>query len=132
MTTTLDSVDTFAPEAPARDTDTPVVEAEAPVAEKAPARKQAPKKVKTIELTLSVTGTADGEWYADLKRGSTFVAKNVAVAAAAVSRAAKELHEDLFVPIDEVIEEARSQQAAKVAALEAELAAARKALADLD
>lgn len=136
MTTTLDTVDTLAPEAPTRDTDTPAVavearEVEAPT-EKAPARKQAPKKVKTIELTLSVTGTADGEWYADLKRGSTYVAKNVAVAAAAVSRAAKELHEDLFVPIDEVIEEARSQQAAKVAALEAELEAARKALADLD
>ncbi len=52
--------------------------------------------------------------------------------AAAVSRAAKELHEDLYTPIDAVIEEARSQQAAKVATLEAELEAARKALANLD
>ncbi|MDT5149015.1 MAG: hypothetical protein QOI01_748 [Mycobacterium sp.] len=47
-------------------------------------------------------------------------------------RAANELHEDLSAPIDEVIEEARSQQAARVTALEAELEAARKALADLD
>lgn len=124
MTTTLD---TLAPEASTGEADTPTVAA--PV-EKAAARKQAPKKTKTIELTLSVTGTADGEWHADLKRGGTYVARNVA--AAAVSRAAKELHEDLFIPIDEVIEEARSQQAAKVAALEAELEAARKALADLD
>lgn len=95
-------------------------------------KKAAGKRTKTLELTLTVTGTADGEWHAELKQGSTYLARNLAVAAAAVSRAAKELHEDLSTPIDAVIEEARSQQAAKVAALEAELEAARKALADLD
>jgi len=67
-----------------------------------------------------------------LGKSETYLARDLAVAAAAVSRAAKELHEDLSTPIDEVIEEARSQQAAKVAALEAELEAAKKALADLD
>jgi hypothetical protein len=127
------TADTLAPPAPLADIDTPdVIVTPAETSEKAPAKKSAPKRTKTIELTLSVTGTADGEWHADLKRGSTYVAKNVAVAAAAVLRAAKELHEDLYFPIDEVVEEARSQQAAKVAALEAELEAARKALADLD
>jgi hypothetical protein len=99
---------------------------------KAPAKKAAGKKTKTLELTLTVTGTADGEWRAELKQGTSYLARNLAVAAAAVSRAAKELHEDLSIPIDEVIEEARSQQAAKVSVLEAELEAARKALADLD
>jgi hypothetical protein len=106
-----------------------------PVAEKpkkAPAKKAAPKKTKTLELTLTVTGTADGEWKAELKQGNSYIAKNLLVAAAAVSRAAKELHEDLSGPIDEVIDAAREQQAAKVAALEAELEAARKALAELD
>lgn len=105
---------------------------EAPKPKKAPVKKAAGKKTKTIELTLTVTGTADGEWRAELKQGTTYLARDLAVAAAAVSRAAKELHEDLSTPIDEVIEEARSQQAAKVAALEAELEAARRALADLD
>jgi hypothetical protein len=99
---------------------------------KAPAKKAAGKRTKTVELTLTVTGTADGDWRAELKHGSTFLARNIAVAAAAVSRAARELHEDLSTPIDEIIEGARSQQAAKVAALEAELEAARKALAELD
>jgi hypothetical protein len=99
---------------------------------KAPAKKAPSKKSKTLELTLTVTGTADGEWRAELKQGTTYLARNLAVAAAAVSRAAKELHEDLSSPIDEAIELARSQQAAKVAALEAELEAARKVLADLD
>ena len=80
----------------------------------------------------TVTGTADGEWRADLKRGTTYLARNLAVAAADVSRAARELHKDLSTPIDAVIDEARSQQAAKVAALEAELEAARAALAGLD
>jgi hypothetical protein len=148
------TVDTLPTEAPPTDFDTPDVAVpsvesttpestpapDAPAQEasaeekpqKSPARKTAGKKTKTVELTLTVTGTADGDWRAELKQGSTYLARNIAVAAAAVSRAAKELHEDLFTPIDEIIEAARSQQAAKVAALEAELEAARRALADLD
>ncbi|BBZ28120.1 hypothetical protein MMAD_24150 [Mycolicibacterium madagascariense] len=106
---------------------------ETPSAErKAPAKRASGRKTRTLELTLTVTGTADGEWRAELRQGTTFLAKDLAVAAAAVSRAARELHEDLATPIDAVIEEARAQQAAKIAALEAELEAARRALADLD
>jgi Family of unknown function (DUF6319) len=147
------TVDTLAAEAPSTDSDTPdalvpsieitspdrTLAPDAPAADsagqkpkKVAAKKAAGKKTKTLELTLTVTGTADGEWRAELKQGTTYLARNLGVAAAAVSRAAKELHEDLSIPIDEVIEEARAQQAAKVAALEAELEAARKALADLD
>ncbi|MBU8813668.1 DUF6319 family protein [Mycolicibacterium goodii] len=98
---------------------------------KAP-RKSAGKRSKTVELTLTVTGTADGEWRAELKHGSAFLARNLTVTAAAVSRAAKELHDDISTPLDAVIAEARAQTAARVAALEAELEAARKALADLN
>ncbi|BBY29527.1 DUF6319 family protein [Mycolicibacterium sediminis] len=104
----------------------------APAADKKAPAKKAAARTKTVELTLTVTGTADGEWRAQLKQGSTFLARDVAVAAAAVSRAARELHDDLAEPIDAIIGEARSQQAAKVAALEAELDAARQALANLD
>lgn len=110
-------------------------EVEAPAKEKpkkAPAKKPAAKRTKTLELVLTVIGTPDGEWRAELKQGTSYLARNLTVAAAAVSRAAKELHDDLSGPIDEVIAEARSQQAAKIAALEAELEAARKVLADLD
>lgn len=144
------TVDTLIAEAPSTDFDAPdavvgpvesispesalTPDATAPVEErpKKTPIKRVGKKTKTIELTLTVTGTADGEWRAELKQGSTYLARNLAVAAAAVSRAANELHEDLATPIDEIIEEARSQQAARVAALEAELEAARKTLADLD
>lgn len=90
------------------------------------------KKTRTVELTLTVTGTADGEWQAELKNGSKWVAKGLEIPAAAVSRAAKELHADLSGPIDEVINAARELQAAKVAQLEAELEKAKLALAELD
>lgn len=99
---------------------------------KEPVKKSAGKKAKTLELTLTVTGTADGEWRAEIRQGGSYLVRNLAVAAAAVSRAAKELHEDLFAPIEALMEQARSQHAARVAALEAELEAARKALADLE
>ncbi|GAB2575064.1 DUF6319 family protein [Kribbella endophytica] len=131
------SSDTTAPSSAddASSADAPAEATSAPVAEKpkkAPAKKAPAKKTKTLELTLTVTGTADGEWKAELKQGNSYIAKNLLVAAAAVSRAAKELHEDLSGPIDEVIDAAREQQAAKVAALEAELEAAKRALAELD
>ncbi len=107
-------------------------EASPETVEKPKARRTAGKKAKMLELVLTVSGTADGEWRAELKQGGNFLARDLAVAAAAVSRAARELHTDLSGPIDAVIEEARVQQAAKVSALEAELEAARRALAELD
>jgi hypothetical protein len=133
-TMTVDTL-TVEPQTEVADTPDEAAGVTSAVAEEKPKRGRpkaaAAKKTKTIELTLTVTGTADGEWHAELKQGSTWIARGVPVAAAAVSRAAKELHEDLSVPIDEVIDAAREQQAAKVAALESELEAARKALAEL-
>ncbi|MBB4855604.1 hypothetical protein HNP40_003011 [Mycobacteroides chelonae] len=129
MTMTIDSPPT---DALPTETDFPSVSSPEEKSKKATGHKTAGKRTKTLQLTLTVTGTADGEWHAELKHGSTYLARNLFVAAAAVSRAAKELHEDLSTPIAAVIEDARCQQAAKVAALEAELDAARKALAGLD
>jgi hypothetical protein len=117
---------------PAASTPTPYAPAAAAPAPKATAKKTTGKKAKTFELTLTVTGSADGEWHAEIKQGNSYLVRDVAVAAAAVSRAAKELHEKLFTPIEALMDEARSQQAARIAALEAELEAARKVLADLD
>jgi Family of unknown function (DUF6319) len=90
------------------------------------------RTTRTIELTLTVSGTADGEWQAELKQGSTWLTRGLPITATAVSRAAQELHADLANPIDAVIGVAREQRAARVAALEAELADARKALAELE
>ncbi|MDT5389790.1 MAG: hypothetical protein QOE04_3431, partial [Mycobacterium sp.] len=98
------TVDTLAAGAPSTDSDTPdvlapFVESTSPVStpapatpaaeasaeekpKKVPAKKPAGKKTKTLELTLTVTGTADGEWRAELKQGTTFLARNLAIAAA--------------------------------------------------
>ncbi|KDN16368.1 DUF6319 family protein [Amycolatopsis rifamycinica] len=124
------------PASPSEEPAEPAAEEEAPKPKrgrpKGAATASTAKKTRTVELILTVTGTADGEWQAELKNGSKWVAKGLEIPAAAVSRAAKELHSDLSGPIDEVINQAREAQAAKVAALEAELEKAKQALAELD
>jgi Family of unknown function (DUF6319) len=127
-------------EAPAGDEPTEDVAGEPTeelAAEPAKRRRGRPKgstvrTTRTVELTLTVSGTADGDWQAELKQGSSWLTRGLPVSAAAVSRAAAELHADLAQPIDAVIGAAREQRAARVAVLEAELAEARKALAELD
>jgi hypothetical protein len=90
------------------------------------------KTTRTIELTLTVSGTVDGDWQAELKQGSTWLSRGLPVSSTAVSRAARELHPELAEPIETAIGAAREQRAARVAALEAELEQARKALAELE
>ena len=90
------------------------------------------RTTRTIELVLTVSGTADGEWQAELKQGSTWLTRGLPVSAASVLRAAQELHTEIATPIDAVISAAREQRAARVAELEAELAEARKALAEME
>lgn len=90
------------------------------------------RTTRTVELILTVSGTADGEWQAELKQGTTWLSRGLPVSAAAVSRAAAELHAELAEPIDAVIVAAREGRAARVAALEAELEQARKALAEIE
>jgi hypothetical protein len=105
--------------------------------EPGPRRRGRPKgstarTTRAIELTLTVTGTADGDWQAELKQGTTWLSRGLPVTAAAVARAAEELHAELAEPIAAVIDAAREQRAARVAALEAELEQARKALAEIE
>ncbi|HEV7975823.1 DUF6319 family protein [Amycolatopsis sp.] len=117
---------------------TPTTETPAAAADDTKGKRGRPKgataarKTRTVELTLTVTGTADGNWQAELKHGTKWIAQGLDIPAAAVSRAAAELHVDLSGPIDEVINAARELQAAKVAQLEAELEQAKQALAELE
>jgi len=90
------------------------------------------RTTRTIELILTVSGTVDGEWQAELKQGSAWLSRGLPVSAAAVAAAARELHPELADPIEAAIGAAREQRAARVAALEAELEQARKALAEID
>ncbi len=90
------------------------------------------RTTRVVSMTLTVSGSADGEWQAELKNGGTWVARGLPVTASAVSQAAAALHADLAGPVDEVIETARATRAARVAELEAELEQARKALAEME
>ncbi|MER5261585.1 DUF6319 family protein [Actinosynnema sp. NPDC002837] len=131
-----ETVDAEAPAAPVQQEVAPVAQAEQPEqpAEAKPAAKRpksTAKKTRTVELTLTVTGTADGEWQADLVHGTKRVVQGLTISAAAVSRAAKELHDDIAGGIDEVIEAARAQHRTRMEELEAELAKVKAALAEL-
>ena len=90
------------------------------------------RTTRVVELTLTVAGGADGEWQAELKQGATWISRGLPVNAASVLRAAQELHPKLADPIETAIGAAREARAARVAALEAELEQARKALAELE
>jgi hypothetical protein len=131
-TTTAPQEQSDVEETPAANAEAGTPAEDAPKPKRGRAKGAPARKTRTVELTLTVTGTPDGDWQAELKHGSTWVARGLAIPASAVSRAAKELHEDLSTPIDEVINEAREQQKAKVAQLEAELEQAKQALAELN
>lgn len=104
-----------------------------PAPKKPRARKQSTaKKTRTVELTLTVTGTAEGEWQAELLHAGKRVVQGLPVPAAAVSKAAAELHQDISEAIEEVLSAAREQHEAKLAELEAEVERVRKALSELE
>ncbi|WP_165939731.1 DUF6319 family protein [Saccharopolyspora aridisoli] len=125
-----------ATEAPLSETQAPAAtetsEAQAEAPKKRQTRKSTAKKTRTVELTLTVTGTADGEWQADLLHQGKRVVQALPVAAAAVSKAAAELNSEISETIEGVINEARQQHEAKLAELEAEVERVRKALAELE
>ncbi|MFD4676479.1 DUF6319 family protein [Lentzea sp. NPDC058450] len=107
--------------------------AEAPKAEKPKAGrpKSTAKKTRTVELTLTVTASAEGEWQADLVHGTQRVVSGLVIPAIAVSKAAKELHEDIAEGIESVLEAARDQHRTRMEELEAELAKVKAQLAEL-
>jgi hypothetical protein len=116
----------------ATDTTTTPAETDAP----APAKRgrkpgSTARKTRTVELTLTVTGTLDGEWQADLSHSGSRVVQGLKIPAAAVSRAAAELHEDISKAIESVLDVARQQHQARLAELEEELTKVKQALADL-
>jgi Family of unknown function (DUF6319) len=136
--------DTAAPEQPAETAAAASAPAEASAAEtsaaappaEAPAKRgrkpgSTARKTRTVELTLTVTGTLDGEWQAEVSHSGSRVVQGLRIPAAAVSRAAAELHEDISKAIESVLDVAREQHQARLAELEAELSKVKQALADL-
>lgn len=94
--------------------------------------KSAARKTRSVELTLTVTGTLDGEWQAELVHSGKRIVQGLPIPASAVSQAAAALHEEISKAIDGLLQEAREQHEAKLAELEAEVERVRKALSDLE
>ncbi|WP_410870233.1 DUF6319 family protein [Nocardia sp. A7] len=111
----------------------PVPEDAAKPAPAAPRPAKAPvaRKTKVPEVTVTLTGTADGEWTVDVVNGKKRSVKGMAVSSAAVAQAAKILHPEVEEVVAGILEAAREAQQAKVSQLQAELEAARKLLEEL-
>jgi hypothetical protein len=103
----------------------------APRAETA-APKPAARKAKTVEVTVTLTGTADGDWTVDVVSGKRRSVRAVPVPGAAVAQAAKYLPAEVSEAVDSVVEAAKSAQRVRVEQLQAELAQAQRMLNDLD
>jgi hypothetical protein len=83
------------------------------------------------EVTITLSGTADGEWVVDVVSGKKRTVRALAVTVSAVAQAAKALHPEVAEAIEAVLTAVREQQMAKVEHLRAELAEARRLLAEL-
>ncbi|MFI9533143.1 DUF6319 family protein [Nocardia fusca] len=99
----------------------------APKATKAPAA----RKAKTPEVTVTINGTADGEWTVDVTAGKKRTVRAVPVTGTAVAQAAKLLPPEVSEVVDGLLESVRGAQEAKVQQLQAELEQARKLLEEL-
>ncbi|HEX5402105.1 MAG TPA: DUF6319 family protein [Pseudonocardiaceae bacterium] len=95
-----------------------------------PAAKGRTKPPAPITVTLS--STAEGEWTVEVQAGSRRTVRPQPVGAGAVAQAARALGGDIETAIEGAITAAREQQRARVEILEAELAAARQALDELN
>jgi hypothetical protein len=97
-----------------------------------PAKAAAPaRKAKAVEVTVTLSGTADGEWTVDVVNGKKRTVRGLSVAGSAVAQAAKLLHPEVAEVVDSVLDSVRSSQRAKVEQLQAELEQARRMLDEL-
>ncbi|WP_231390385.1 DUF6319 family protein [Nocardia sp. CNY236] len=83
------------------------------------------------EVTVTLTGTADGEWSVEVMNGKKRPVRGLPVASSAVAQAAKILHPEVADVVAAVLETVRGAQQAKVQQLQAELAEAERLLAEL-
>ncbi|HWE89359.1 MAG TPA: DUF6319 family protein [Pseudonocardiaceae bacterium] len=111
---------------PPKATDELLVTRERPTRPTRPGRTRQPSPV-----TVTLSSTPDGEWTIDVLTGKKRAVRPQPIAASAVAEAARALGPDVAEAIDSVLAAARDRQRDRVAELEAELASARRALAQL-
>lgn len=108
---------------------TRAAEPEAPKPPRDQPRRGRSRQPAPIMVTLS--SNAEGEWTVEVLTGSRRTVKPQPVSAGSVASAARALGGDIEEAIEGALSAARDQQRARVEQLEAELAAARAALAEL-
>ncbi|MFE3443442.1 DUF6319 family protein [Nocardia sp. NPDC059180] len=104
----------------------PAASTQPKAAAKAPAR-----KAKAAEVTVTITGTADGEWSVDVVNGKKRTVRALPVNGSAVAQAAKLLHPEVAEVVAGIMEAVRGAQLSKVEQLQAELEQAKRLLAEL-
>lgn len=105
-----------------------------PAPEPAPEPKAKPARGRTRQpapITVTLSSTPEGEWTVEVLTGSKRSVRPQPIGAGAVASAARALGGDIEAAIESALSAAREQQRARVEQLEAELAAAREALAEL-
>jgi hypothetical protein len=112
----------------------PTAEVAAPSTAEKPrpaARRAAARADAGPELTFVLQPTSSGEWVASVTRGSKTVVRPTPVPPGDVAKAARCLPPAVGEAVDAALAAARTRQQERVAALAAELEAARQALEDL-
>jgi hypothetical protein len=102
--------------------------AKVPPVENRPARG---RQRQPAPITVTLSSTPEGEWTVEVQTGSRRSVRPQPVPAGAVASAARALGGDIEAAIEGALSAAREQQRARVELLEAELSAARAALAEL-
>jgi len=96
-----------------------------------PAARRAARENAGPELSVVLQPTSSGEWVASVTRGSKTVVRPTPVPPGDVAKAARCLPPAVGDAVDAALAAARTRQQERVAALQAELEAARQALEDL-
>lgn len=105
--------------------------AEQPAASAKSTKPSAARKAKGPDITVTLTGTIDGDWTVDVTSGKKRSVRALPVSSSAVAQASKLLHPEVAEVVDSVLEAARGAQQAKVEQLQAELEQAKRTLYDL-
>lgn len=89
------------------------------------------RKTKAPEVTVTLSGSADGTWNVDVVSGKKRTVRGLPVSSGAVAQAAKLLHPEVAEVVAGVLDAARDAQQEKVQQLQAELEQARRLLEEL-
>ncbi|MEV0245491.1 DUF6319 family protein [Nocardia sp. NPDC050712] len=116
--------------APSEPSETEAKAAAKPAPAKA-VKSTAVRKAKAPEVTVTLNGTADGEWTVEVINGKKRTIRGLPVQSSAVAQAAKILHPEVAEVVSGILDAARQVQEQKVAALQAELEQARRLLEEL-